>query len=243
MRNKTLYLVVFALLAFAISACSTAQAAPPRQDGESPDQPRTLNVNGTGVLDVVPDMARISIGVQTESEDAAEAVAENNAQAQAVIDALGKFEIAPEDIQTTNFSVYPRQVRVREGEVVSTTFVVQNTVRVTVRDLDLLGEILDASVEQGANNISGIQFDVEDRSVLNEQALEAAVEDARSRAEILAEAAGVELGVVLSIDSFSSSPVVPVQRAQVEFAAGADVPISAGQIQVMVDVNVRYEIQ
>lgn len=244
MRSKTLSFVAVALVALAIAACSSAQAAPPSQqgDGDTPD-PRTLTVNGTGVVDVTPDLARIAIGVQTEGPEAAAAVSENSAQAQAIIAALADFGIAEEDIRTSSFNVFPRQERDSEGNLTGITYVVQNTVQVTVRELDQFGEVLDAAVQAGANNISDIQFDVADRSALNAKALAAAVEDARARAEILADAAGVELVQVLSLDSFGSSPVFAAQRVSLEFAEAADIPIAPGQIQITVDVNVRYEIQ
>ncbi len=104
-------------------------------------------------------------------------------------------------------------------------------------------QCLDSVVQAGANSISGIQFDLADRSEVNANALEAAVQDARSQAEVLAGAAEVELGQVMSINSFNSSPIVPVQREALDFAASSDVPVSPGEIIVSVDITMVFEIQ
>ncbi len=237
-KRNLLFIVSIGMLLLA--ACSTARAAPPAQDGDASDR-RTISVNGTGVVVLAPDMAKISIGVQTENASAAEAVAENSTKAQAVIEALSSFGIEPEDIQTIDFSVFPRQDRDPEGNLLEIQYTAQNTVQVTIRDLDQLGAVLDTVVQAGANTISGIQFDVADRSDANEKALGAAVQDARARAEVLASAAEVDLGPVVTINAFTSSPIVQFERAVAEFAA-MDVPISAGQLQITVEVNAIFEI-
>jgi uncharacterized protein YggE len=245
MRKKSIFLLVILALAALLSACASNALAQTDEGSQEP-QKRTISVNGSGRVTLSPDLARISIGVQTDGEDAAEAVAENNSQAQAVQDALDGFAIAAEDIRTTNFSIYPRQDYGPEGEIRSITYVVNNTVFVTVRDLDQIGEILEAVVSAGANNINSIQFDVADREGANQEALKAAVANARERAEALAEAAEVELGAVQSIESFLGNGPVPVVR---EFAAvdmeaiGGAVPVSPGEMEITVEVGVVFEIQ
>ena len=243
MRKQWLYLTLFFASLLLLSACGGAQAAPPGQAGESNPEVRTITVNGVGTVSITPDIARIFIGVQSEAEEAASAVADNNRQTQAVFDTLQDAGIADEDIRTTNFSVFPRQERDRDGNLKSITYVVQNTVNVTVRDVDKIGQVLDAVVQAGANNISGIQFDLADRSQATTEALEAAVQDARARADILAQAAGVSLGAVQSINTFSSAPIFPVKRASAEFGVGGEVPVQPGELEITMQVTVVYEIQ
>ncbi len=244
MRNKTLVLSVIMLAALVLAGCGAAQAAPLRQVAEeNPAEPRTITVNGTGRVTITPDIAHIFIGVETTSDEAAAAVQDNNEKAAQIMTALEGFGIAPEDIQTTNFSVYPREERDPDGQITKVTYVVQNTVNVTIRDLDQVGAVLDSVIQAGSNSISGIQFDLADRSQVNATSLEAAVLDARTQAGILADAAGVELGQVMSINSFNSSPIVPVQRVALEFAAAGDVPVSPGEIDVTVDIMMVFEIQ
>ncbi len=194
MRNKRTVLLVLLLVAMLLSACAPASV-------NSDEHPRTIFVNGTGRVTLTPDIAHISIGVVTEDKDAGSAVTANTTQSQAVMDALKGFGVADEDIRTTNFSIYPQQDWSQDVPVI-VSYRVQNSVLVTVRDLDQIGGILDAVVRAGANAINGIQFDVEDREAAYTLALEAAVQNARSRAETLAEAAGVDLGEVRSIDTF-----------------------------------------
>jgi uncharacterized protein len=251
MRNKPLIalvgiLAVIGLLA-AMSGLPNARAADHQQSTEPvPAEPqRTISVNGSGVVSLTPDIATISIGVRTENADASEAVSSNNSQTAQVMAALESFGIAEEDIQTSNFSIYPRQDYNREGELIGTTYVVDNTVIVKVRDLDQVGAVLDASVRAGANSIGGISFTVEDSSEAYNQALEAAFASARSRAQALASAAGVQLGDVQTISSYVSGGPIPVvrdARVQVELMA-ADVPISPGQTDITVEVSVIFAIR
>ena len=238
------FLIVLSLLALGLAACSAAQAAPVAVDGEATAPPRTLSVTGTGRISLTPDIARITVGVQTEGKEAAEAVAQNNARAQEVIAALKAFGIPDEDIRTQTFSVYPRRDYSREGRPQQITYVVQNTLSVTVRDLDQIGEVLDAVVRSGANDISGIQFDIADRSGANAKALQAAVAEARGRADVLAQAAGVELGAVQTIATNIGGGVpVFAGRMALDVAEAAEVPVSPGQMEITADVTIVYELR
>lgn len=240
MRNKFTLIGAVMLLAVIFSACSTA-AAQPVSPSDSPV--RTITVTGSGQVFLSPDIANISIGVHTEAEDAQQAVADNNAQTQSVVQMLVEMGVAREDIQTANFSIYPRQDFDDQGQIRDTTYVVENSVRVTVRELEDLGELLNAVVESGANNIFGIQFDVEDRVSALSDARQAAVDNARSVAEEMAQAAGVELGPVHSITVLGSAPTQVFEERAVGADAGGAVPISPGQLSLTVEVSVEYQIQ
>lgn len=253
MRNKIILSLVAALaiVAIGIGAGSLPRAFAAENQQTQPPEPtesapmRTISVNGSGTISLDPDMATINIGVHTENSDAQQAVADNNAQAQEVMDVLKNFGIAERDISTSNFSIYPRQDYDNEGKITSITYVVDNSVQVKVRDLSTIGGVLDAAVSAGANSINGIQFGVEDSSAAYNDALEAAVVNARGRAEVLAQAAGVELGEVQSISSSVSGGPIPIYqdvRMSAE-AAAAEVPISPGQTQITVDVSMVYAIQ
>jgi uncharacterized protein YggE len=123
-------------------------------------------------------------------------------------------------------------------------YIVENTVFVIVRDLDLLGEILGTVVEAGANSIFGIQFDVSDKTQAISRARKAAIEDAQVKAEELAQAAGVTLGEVQSINEFGGIPV-PVFEGKGgggKESSVAQVPVSLGQLSLTVQVTVNYNI-
>jgi len=246
MRNKTIFLTSLLLIAVLLSACGTAALAQ-TPEAESNNAPlRTLSVTGSGKTFLTPDIAYLSIGVHTENQDAAEAIASNNTQSQEVAQALRAFGIDPKDIQTNNFSVYPRQDYDQNGQPTDLVFVVDNTVYVTLRDIDTVGDAIDAAVQAGANTVSGIQFDVEDKGEAMAQAREAAIADAQQQAEGLAEAAGVTLGVIQTISSTNAYPIpyyMDRGGAVAMEAAASAVPISPGQMTITVDVNVTYLIQ
>jgi hypothetical protein len=239
MRTKVLFLTFVMILAYALSACAPALPA-----NAQTTPPRTINVNGTGQVVLTPDIAYISIGVHTDSKDAAEAVSENNVLTQTVIDALLAQDIESKDIRTSNFSVYPQQQYGPNGELLGTTFVVDNTVVVTVRDLGTIGELLDAAVGAGANNIYGVSFDVTNKEAAQEEARTKAVQNAQAMAAQLAEAAGVTLGAIQTISAYSSAPVpyYDVKGYGGVGAEAASVPISAGQLTISADVSIIYEI-
>jgi uncharacterized protein len=233
MRTKIFLLSSVLMLAILLGAC-----APVAQKSSTETPPRTISVNGNSQIILTPDIAYISIGVHSESKDAQEAMAKNNA-------ALVAAGVDPKDIRTTNFSIYPQQEYGPNGETLGTKFVVDNTVYVTMRDITKMGELLDAAIAAGANNIYGISFDVENKDAALEQARTKAMENAYTQAEQLAQAAGVELGPVYSISSYNSypTPIYDVKGAGGAAYEASSVPISPGQMTITADVSVVYEIK
>lgn len=250
MKNKTLFILSASLLVVVLIFVAGAvlqRAMPISAVAGEGSSLRTVSVNGTGQVLVEPDVAYINIGVRTQLDDVKEALSMNNLQAQQLIDVLKAMGIADADIKTSNFNVYQTEdwnLPTNEDGSTYKLFVVENTVNVTVRNLDNLGEILSTSIENGANNIWGITFDKEDKSGAIELAREGAVESARSQAETLSRLAGVSLGEVQTIGSYSYQPVVyAMDRAvSAEMAAGS-VPIQSGQLTVSVEVTLTYIIQ
>ena len=209
---------------------------------------RTISVTGSGQISLAPDVAYIYVGVHTEAAEASQAVTTNNANTQKVIDALKGFGVAAEDIRTTNFAIWPyTQVDPQTGQQTGTTYAVDNTVYVSVRDLAKLGDLLDVVVKAGANNIQSIQFDKSDKTEALSQARIAAIENAKKQAEELATAAGVKLGAVQNISYYDSTPY-PYYDAYGKGGGGGDgiamaVPIQPGQLQLTVSVTITYELK
>ncbi len=225
-----------------LGACGDSQSEP-TATGTPP--PRNITVSGSGKVFLNPDIATISIGVHTEDESAARAVNGNNAQAQKVTEVLLEMGVEEDDIQTSNFNIYLEQRFDEEGDQAGTIYIVDNTVLVTMRDLNTLGEIMGTVVEAGANSIFGIQFDVADKTQALSEARRAAVEDAQKKADELALAAGVTLGEVQSINEFGGVPVPVFEgKGDGDFGATSDqVPISLGQLSLTVEVSVTYNIR
>jgi uncharacterized protein YggE len=236
MRNKLSILLILIVAAAMLSACAS-----PASTGQ---QPRLLNVNGHAEVQLVPDMAYISIGVHTETQSAAEAVASNNTQAQAVMTALQGAGIAAEDIRTTNFSIYPYEKFSPNNESLGIFYSVDNSVYVTLRAIDTLGSVLDTAITAGATNISGVSFDIQDKATVLTDARVQAVEDARTQADALAAAAGITLGNVYSLSYYNNYPTPVYYDSKGGGATvSAGVPISPGQMTITVDVSVAYEIK
>ena len=241
MRTKYLSFVILAVLALVVSACG-----PTTINQEAAENVRTLNVSGIGIVYLTPDIVYINIGVNTQRENAAEAVEINKEQTNAVIQAIKDFGVDAKDIRTTNFSIWSNPQYDPAGQITGTNYVVDNSVNVTVRDLEKLGDLLDAAVAAGANSIYSIQFDVEDKSEATKEARTKAVEDAKVEAQELAEAAGLSLVSIQSINYYESSPTTYFEGkgggggAAMESAA---VPIQPGQLAISVTVNVTYSIK
>lgn len=240
MRTKFL---LFAVLAFALvlSACGPAVVS----QGAQPVA-RSLNVNGLGSTYLTPDIAYIYIGVHSEGATASEVVAANKDQTNAVLDALKAAGVDEKDLRTTNFSIWPSQQYSPEGTVTGSIYMVDNTVYVTVRDLDGLGDLLDDTIAAGANSINSIQFDVADKTAAVKEARVKAVEDAKTQAQELADAAGLKLGEIQNISFYDNSPY-PVFEGKGggggAMAANSSVSIQPGQLTISVSVNITYNIK
>lgn len=252
MRNKIAFILVGILLASLLAACgpgvsaslnASGQPEPARQT--TPAASRTISVSGSGRVSLTPDLAYINIGVHTENQDVSEALAANNSQAQKLVDTLKAAGVDAKDIQTSSFNIYPQQQFGPNGEITGTRYVVDNTVYVTVRSLSQMGKLLETAVASGANTINGISFDLADKTEALSDARKQAVDNARVLAEEMAEAAGVELGEIQSINVISSSMPVPMYDMYGRGAAqaAAEVPISSGQMTVSADVSVVYTIE
>ena len=238
MSKKLTLMFVSLVLIGLLAAC--APAAVPA----SSENVRSIVTSGTGRVSIVPDIASINIGVRTEAELVTEALEGNTAQANAISSVLQELGIAEEDIQTSNFNIYPTErYDPMTGRVEGRYFVVENMVNVTVRDLGSLGEVLSAVVEAGANNIYGISFDVEDRDAAVAEALELAIADAQTKAQSIAEAAGVELGELIHISVSSGGSPITYYDAKGGAYSEAAVPIAAGTLIITMECNLSYEIQ
>jgi uncharacterized protein YggE len=238
MKTKSLIAFTVIALALVMSACAPA--------GSNANL-RTLSVSGSGQAFLAPDIAYVYVGVHTENATAAQAVAENTDQTQKLMQAIQDFGIDPKDIRTTNFSIYPMDrfdpaTGQPSGEKV---YAVDNTVYVTVRELDKLGDLLDTAVQAGANTVNSVQFDVAEKTEALKQARADAVKDAQAQAQSLAQAAGLSLGEIQSIGFSEASPypIFDGKGGGGMAAAEAAVPIQPGQLTFTVYVNVTYGLK
>ena len=207
----------------------------------------TVSVSGHGEVNVPPDTASVSIGIDVVQPTLGQAQEQATAQATMVIEALKAAGIADEDIQTAYFNVNILRDYSENGDPTQITgFEITNQLQLTVRDTDTLGDLLDEAVSAGANSINGVTFSVDDQTAAASQARRQAVEDARTKAEELAAAAGLTLGPVLSVAEGTVAPMPPPMTAGAggEMAkAQAAVPVQPGSSTVAVDVSITFELR
>ena len=203
----------------------------------------TVTASGAGTAQAAPDTAEMSFGVTTMSANAKSALDEASKVAEQIASAVKKQGVADEDIQTQDVSVYPQTVD-QDGKQVITGYQASLSVRVKVRDIAKLGEVISAANAAGANNISGPAFTVDDPAPARAEAIDEAVADARKSAEAMAEAAGKSVGEVLSMSSSDVGMVPGAMYSQADMAGAAkDVPIEPGQLDITASVIVVFELK
>lgn len=221
--------------AAAILSAETSMAA------DSDKMDRTVSVSASASVTAEPDIAQISSGVVTEADSAKDAMGRNSVVMIKLIDGLKAAGIQPKDIQTTTLNVEPRYTQPKDGRVATINgYRVVNQVRLTVRDVKRLGDVLDQAIALGANQINHIAFDIANPEMLKDEARKQAMENARRRGELYAKAAGGQLGPVLRISENMGEPhPMPGGR----MAMRASVPIEAGTRSLEVEVHVTYALR
>jgi len=230
----------FAVLAALCALAFPAAAAEP----EPPAALEAVSVTGTGRVMLTPDRAVFTAGVANTGPSAAEAVQENSRAMTAVIKALKGAGAKPSELRTSQLSIFPQMDYTEGREPRITGYRVSNSVTVTRDDVKGLPALLQAAVEAGANQISGVSLLVADPTRGRDQGLKDAFADARAKALVLAQAAGRSLGRALAIreGDAASAPPQPFESARA-MRASADVPIEAGTDELSFSVAVTFELR
>lgn len=219
---------------------ASAQNATPVPSGSGPS---TVSVSGHGSVMVTPDAASISVGVTVINANLSEAQAQATSTMNAVLDALRAAGISDNDVQTSNYSVNVLQEYDTNGLPARVSgYQVSNQVNVMIRDLGKLGDILDAAVQAGANSIYGVSFIVTDSTKAATQARKDAVADATRKAQEIADATGMRLGRVVSVNETSSPVPMPAMYGAADMAVARAVPIQPGTNEVAVDLQMTFEL-
>ncbi len=218
-------------------------AAPAAAEGW--ENARTIIVTGNGEAAKAPDMAYLTLGVEADGPTASEALRKNSAQMEATIKTLRDAGVEKKDIQTSNLSVGARYDYSREGGAPRLIgYQATNTVSVRLRNLDKAGGVIDKAVASGSNRLDSISFGFADPKPLLNDARKSAVADARERAGLYADAAGVKLGRVLQItDSVSTAPGPYPAAVRAEALDAKAVPIAVGEQSVGASVTVVFAIE
>lgn len=215
-------------------AAAQALTAPPRQ----------IAVQGEGQASAAPTEAFVSGGVQIQARTAREAMDGNSRTMRQVQEALRQAGIADREVSSSALSLQPQVEYPSGGRPRVTGYVAGHRLRVRLRDLAALGDVLDRMVGAGMNQIDGLQLSVPDWSAKVDEAREAAVADARRKAEVLAKAAGARLGKVLSITESGGSVPAPMAVARQRSASysGEAVPVASGDQTFRLSVSISWEL-
>jgi len=240
------YLLIAASAALAVAlialgGCSTKVVT---TDGALPLN--TVTASGSGETLSAPDMAEMYFGANVLKADAKAALDGASQVATAITDAVKSAGIPAEDIQTANVSVYPEYRGNGDKAPEVTGYRASVQVRVKVRDLEKIGDVIGAASDAGANEIGGPNFTLDDDAAAQDEAIQDAIKDARRRAETMAKAAGKTLGGIIAVTEAGASvpPLYYGRSAGVALDAyGAGVPIEPGQLTVNASVTVVFELK
>ncbi|WP_404456450.1 SIMPL domain-containing protein [Oceanobacillus kapialis] len=212
---------------------------------QTPPQPRngleqTMTVIGNGSVSVAPNMATVEIGVMTENTSLTNAQQTNAAVMNQVIETLLSLGVARENIQTASYTVNPRYDFV-DGEQIFRGYQVTNLINVTITDIDQIGRILDAAVEDGANLVNSIQFSVQNSEQYKQQALQEALANAQAKANALATSMQVNLNPIpLRIKEITETPPIPFSKMALSAEAVAT-PIEPGELVIDAILEVKFQ--
>lgn len=203
---------------------------------------RSLTMSGSGQVELVPDMAVVQIGVERQADTAAAALDSLSTSLAEVIEGLVAGGIAERDLQTSGLRLEQRYEQLDGDQMPKPVgYVAASTLTVRVRDISALGGVLDRVVRDGANLLYGLSFDLQDPQAALDQARVDAVADARAKAELYAQAAGVVLGPILSISEPGLAMPQPVMM-EMAFDRAASVPVAGGEIGIGAGVVIVWEI-
>ena len=210
---------------------------------QAAEEPPILSVSGRGMVQGTPDQAAITLGVVTRAETAAEAQQENAAKATAIRSALAALGIEDADVKTEEYNFRPEYSRESGERNVIVGYTASNIIRVKVRNVALVGDVVDAVLANGANTIHSLDFSIRDTDALRKRALESAVKDARSKADAIAHALGKSIVGVHHV-SENTGMFQPRQSNGIMMknmdAAAESTPIDAGTMSLSADVHIDF---
>jgi uncharacterized protein len=212
---------------------------------QSASEARTITASGKGAIEAIPDVAYVNIGVITEGIELSKVQTDNSEKMTSVIASLTELGIKKEEIKTTSYNVNPNyNWNEKTGKSNIVGYTVNNTVVVTINDINKTGSLLDKVVANGSNSISSIRFGIKNETELYNQALELAVKDARAKAEAMGKGLGINNIIPFKITE-SSNRYTPVynERNALMDAAKTTTPISRGELEISASVSIEFSFK
>lgn len=233
-----------------IIACSGLCSGLYAQDSSGKTPPPSITVSGSGTVFADPDNASVRLGAEAQAPNAAAAQQEVNKIVATTIAAIKKLGIPDKNIATAGINLNPvysdqRAVNSKPETPRIVAFRASNTVRVRTEDLSKIGPIIDAGIQSGANTIAGLDFSLRNDTKQREEALDIAAKEAKSKADAIARALGIQIFGVLEVNEGGVSIYQPrMEMAQYSMKADfASTPVQSGQVQVQASLTVKYKIQ
>ncbi len=243
-EKKELYILAIVAMVSVVTVgiiSYIAISSPKTVYAQTPQQENLLTVSGTGTVKALPDLASISIGVETQGPTANETLRENSEKMNAIISSIIGLGVSKQNISTSGFYLYPVYVYPDKEPPKLVGYRVSNTISVTVSKFDMIGKIIDTGVNSGANKIMGVSFLFSEnlRKQLVNQALESAVNDAKNKAEIALKPLNLKIIGVKSVQV--NEGYQPILYRAIE-AYSSTTPILPGEQQVSISVQVVFVI-
>ncbi len=206
-----------------------------------------FTVTGEGKAVVIPDVAVVSVGVQTQAPTVKQVQSELNRKTSSVLDAVKKAGVDAKDIQTTNYSIYP-SYDYQSGNQRISGYTASSNLTIKVRDIDSANQVIDSATLAGANQVGGVTFDVSDRQKAVDEARKQAVAKARQKAENAAKTAGFSLGKLVNYQENEAGYPGPVPLyAKAEEGRGGEImpptSVEPGQSEITLFVTLSFEIR
>ncbi|MGI8922436.1 MAG: SIMPL domain-containing protein [Fimbriimonadales bacterium] len=204
-----------------------------------------LTVMGSAEVKTAPDQATVGIGVMTQAPNARDAQEKANVIIQKFLAEMQRLGIDKKDVQTSRLMLNPMYDNPKPGEPMRISgYQAQNVLSVRVENFDLIGKVVDAGVSSGANTVENIGFAMKDDTRVRLEALREAAAEARQKAEVMAQALGIELGGVFEVVEGGAQVMPPpMYRGEAFAAMKADTPVEPGQVTITASLTVRYEIR
>jgi uncharacterized protein YggE len=212
---------------------------------ETGEQYNTISVSGSGSMSAKAQEATVILGVQTQGKDASESISQNAELMTNIINGIKALGLTDENLTTVSYDVYPVYSTTNYTQIVGYQTV--NMLSVKITDLELIGQVIDAAAENGANRIQGVSFGLSSakQAELETQAYLAALGDAESKALLIAERLDVTITGVLSVSENVYQPYQPYYNYNVRYegAASVSTPIIEGKLSVSVTVHIIYAFE
>jgi uncharacterized protein YggE len=204
-----------------------------------------ITIEGEGKVTATPDIATVDIGMFTEGKEITKIQIENSQKMNDLITKIKGLGIEAKDIQTTDYSINP-QYDWPDGKRVFRGYRVNQSVHVKIRDLNKIGDVLKLAGESGANEVSGVNFTIDDPEALKAQAREKALENAFNKILAIAQKTGVRLGKIMSYSEYVPGEPEPYYRSMPEAGVGGgestNPRIESGSLEIKVNVVIGWEV-